>query len=204
MKKVIYVHGKGGNAEEAKHYITLFPEADVSGFDYRAETPWEARTEFSEYFATLRAENGKVTLIANSIGAYFAMMSLDGSSVDEAFLVSPVVDMEKLITDMMGWAGVTKEELEEKKEIKTSFGETLFWDYYCYAKENPVIWRVKTHILYGERDGLTSFDTVKRFADGCGSDLTVMNGGEHWFHTDEQMAFLDEWIKEAKNKKDRR
>ena len=26
--------------------------------------------------------------------------------------------------------------------------------------------------------------------------LTVMEGGEHWFHTEEQMAFLDNWIKE--------
>lgn len=26
------------------------------------------------------------------------------------------------------------------------------------------------------------------------SDCDV-KGGEHWFHTDEQMAFLDNWIK---------
>ena len=25
--------------------------------------------------------------------------------------------------------------------------------------------------------------------------LTVMEGGEHWFHTDEQMQFLNDWIK---------
>ena len=24
--------------------------------------------------------------------------------------------------------------------------------------------------------------------------LTVMEGGEHWFHTEEQMDFLDRWI----------
>jgi len=24
--------------------------------------------------------------------------------------------------------------------------------------------------------------------------VTVMEGGEHWFHTAEQMAFLDDWI----------
>jgi len=27
--------------------------------------------------------------------------------------------------------------------------------------------------------------------------LTVMKGGEHWFHTKEQMAFLDAWIKRS-------
>ena len=30
---VIYVHGKGGSAEEAAHYKKLFPEAEVIGFD---------------------------------------------------------------------------------------------------------------------------------------------------------------------------
>ena len=29
--------------------------------------------------------------------------------------------------------------------------------------------------------------------------LTVMEGGEHWFHTEEQMRFLDEWIREEAN-----
>lgn len=72
-KAVIYIHGKGGKAEEAMHYRPLFPDCDVIGFEYKAQTPWEA-----------------------------------------------------------------------------------------------------------ERVGAT---------------LTVMPGGEHWFHTEEQMAFLDRWIK---------
>ena len=43
MKHImIYVHGKGGSAAEAEHYKALFPEAEVLGFDYRAQTPWEA------------------------------------------------------------------------------------------------------------------------------------------------------------------
>ena len=47
---IVYVHGKGGNADEALHYKSLFPEADVLGFDYKAETPWDAKTEFPVYF----------------------------------------------------------------------------------------------------------------------------------------------------------
>ena len=42
---VVYVHGKGGSAEEAEHYRTLFPDSKVLGFDYRAQPPWEARGE---------------------------------------------------------------------------------------------------------------------------------------------------------------
>ena len=26
------------------------------------------------------------------------------------------------------------------------------------------------------------------------NDLTKMDDGEHWFHTDEQIKFLDDWI----------
>ena len=28
--------------------------------------------------------------------------------------------------------------------------------------------------------------------------LTVMRNGEHWFHTEEQMKFLDEWINKSR------
>ena len=44
---VIYVHGKGGNANEAEHYKPFFAESDVIGFDYQAQNPWEAQKEFS-------------------------------------------------------------------------------------------------------------------------------------------------------------
>ena len=51
MKRlVIYVHGKGGNAEESTHYQPLFAESDVIGFDYKSQNPWEAKEEFSCFY----------------------------------------------------------------------------------------------------------------------------------------------------------
>ena len=44
---VIYIHGKGGNADEALHYKRLFPNCDVTGFDYKSNTPWDAKKEFA-------------------------------------------------------------------------------------------------------------------------------------------------------------
>ena len=35
------------------------------------------------------------------------------------------------------------------------------------------------------------------FAEQTGAILTVMNDGEHWFHTDRQMEFLDDWIRKS-------
>ena len=191
---IIYVHGKGGSAEEAEHYRALFPNSGVVSFDYRSQTPWEARDEFSVFFAAQRERGERLTLIANSIGAYFSLSSLHEALVDRAYFISPVVDMEKLIGSMMLWSNVTEPELAEKVEIATDFGETLSWRYLCYVREHPVAWRVPTRILYGERDNLTSPETISAFAAQHGAKLTIMPGGEHWFHTAEQMRFLDDWI----------
>ncbi|MFR6682807.1 MAG: alpha/beta hydrolase [Dorea formicigenerans] len=115
----------------------------------------------------------------------------------KAFFISPIVNMEKLIADMMIWANVTEQDLYKEKEIETSFGETLSWEYLCYVREHPVVWNIPTKILYGDKDNLTSYETMSDFASKMGISLTVMNNGEHWFHTDEQMNFLDDWICES-------
>jgi uncharacterized protein len=191
---VVYVHGKGGSAEEAEHYKSLFPNHEVIGFDYRAKAPWEAAAEFPKFFAGQRKHCDSLTLIANSIGAFFSMSALDRSLIDRALFISPVVNMENLIGNMMMWANVTERELKEKSEIETEFGETLSWRYLTYVREHPLFWSIPTRILYGEHDNLTSLETMTAFAERAGAELTVMPGGEHWFHTEEQMRFLDDWI----------
>lgn len=47
---IVYVHGKGGSAQEAEHYKMLFPNHEVIGFDYRSQTPWDAKEEFFTFF----------------------------------------------------------------------------------------------------------------------------------------------------------
>lgn len=194
---IIYVHGKGGSVGEAEYYKSLFPKDEVIGFDYRSQTPWEAKKEFSAFFAVQRSQCEHLTLVANSIGAFFSLSSLDEMLVDRAYLISPVVDMEALICNMMQWANVTEQELAEQREIATDFGETLSWEYLCYVRKHPIIWNVPTCILYGERDNLTSLETVSAFAEQHRAELTVMPDGEHWFHTEEQMQFLNHWIREC-------
>jgi len=194
-KAVLYIHGKGGNAEEAEHYKLFFNEYDVFGLDYKAATPWETREEILAEYEKLCKNYDSVSIIANSIGAYFAMNALSGKKLERAFFISPIVNMEKLITDMMLWVDVTEQELQDKQEIVTSFGETLSWKYLCYARENPIVWNTATDILYAENDNLTSYETISKFAKETNSSLTIMENGEHWFHTEEQIAFLDNWLK---------
>ena len=193
-KAVLYVHGKGGNAAEAAFYEAIFPECDVMGFDYKAETPWESIGEFQAEAKRLLSEYDSVILVANSIGAYFSLLSLADMPIEKAYFISPIANMEKLILDMMQWAGVTEDEIKEKGVIATDFGEDLSWEYLTWVRSHPVSWHTPTEILYGSEDNLQSMDTVKVFAAGCGAGLTIMEQGEHWFHTEEQLQFLQEWL----------
>lgn len=195
---VLYIHGKGGTGSEAEHYKPLFPDCRVVGLDYQAETPWEAEAEFPAAFEKLTAGYAHVRLIANSIGAYFSMCALPQEKIERAYFISPMVDMEKLIQTMMSWAQVSEEELQEKGTIETSFGEKLSWEYLSYVRSHPLHWTVPTRILYGGQDSLTDRETITAFARAYNGELTVMEEGEHWFHTVEQMAFLDQWIVEKR------
>ena len=192
---VLYIHGKGGSAVECKHYKTLFPNYEVLGLDYQTFTPWETGTEIHAAAEKLKSKYKSIILIANSIGAFFCMNAEIDKLICKAYFISPIVDMEKLIGDMMLWANVTEEELKAKGVIRTEFGEDLSWDYLCYVREYPIQWRVPTSILYGSKDNLTSLETVRAFAEQNNAALIVMEGGEHWFHTEDQMHFLDEWIR---------
>lgn len=194
---VLYIHGKDGSASESEHYKPLFPDCDVIGLDYKTFTPWETGKEIYAAVEKLKTEYDSVILIANSIGAFFSMNADIDTMIKKAYFISPIVDMEKLICDMMTWANVTEDELKSRGIISTKFGEDLSWEYLCYVRENPSKWTCPTDILYGSRDELTSYDTISEFAEKHNADLTVMENGEHWFHTEEQMKFLDAWIMKA-------
>lgn len=194
---VIYIHGKDGNIEETNHYQSIFRESDVIGFDYKSQTPWEAEIEFPMLYDRYAKAYDSVILIANSIGAYFTMLSLAEKNISQALFISPIVDMEKLIMDMMKWLNITEDELKSKKEVETEFGETLSWEYLSHVKNHPIRWNVPTSILYGEKDNLTFQETITKFAEQIGATLTIMGNGEHWFHTDEQLNFLDTWVKKS-------
>ncbi|MFC2749518.1 MAG: alpha/beta hydrolase [Campylobacter sp.] len=192
---VVYIHGKGGSAQEAAHYQPLFADSDVLGFDYEARTPWEAKEEFVPYFELIIKSRKFVTIVANSIGAFFAMHALRDMRIKKAHFISPIVNMENLILNMLSRANASEEELRDKGKLSTKFGEKLSWRYLCYVREHPIYWTAPTHILYGEKDDLTSFETIYEFANRAGATLTVMKNGEHRFSTAEQTRLLDDWIR---------
>lgn len=195
---ILYIHGQGGNPQEAEQYRAICPDLDLIGVEYPQQYPWDALPVIRAAYEEASRTHSQIWLLANSIGAYFGMLALQDRPIEKALLISPVLDMERLILDMMSWAGVSEAELQARVEIATSFGQTLSWKYLVYVREHPIQWNVPTEILYGEKDELISRQTVDRFvASHPCTELTMMQGGEHWFHTEPQLAFLNRWLAKA-------
>ena len=203
----LYIHGKMGRKEEAAHLAEIVCHVgyqvlsiDLPGHGERTGemerfVPWEVVPELQAVFGYARQRWEIISLYANSIGAYFSLLAFRAAKLEKSLFVSPILDMDKLIRDMMGWAGVTREQLQQTGEIPTAFGETLSWEYLTYAIENRITkWDSPTAILYAAQDHLTARQTVDDFARQFGCAVTVMENGEHWFHTEEQLSVLDAWL----------
>lgn len=206
-KVYLYVHGKLGHKEEAEAFAELaclkewqVLSIDLPGHGERKDemsrfVPWHVVPELQTVMQYIQERWSEVALYANSIGAWFSILAYENVVLKQCLLVSPILDMKKLIENMMSWAGVTEQELKEKQQIETNFGETLDWQYYQYAKEKePLSWTKPTYILYAGKDHLTDRDSVNRFTKKNHCKLMIMEEGEHWFHTPEQLRFLEEWI----------
>ena len=84
----------------------------------------------------------------------------------------------------MQQAGVTDEQLEKEQIIPTQSGQALSWKYLTYVREHPIVnWEKPTRILYAENDNLIDLSVVDDFSRRFHCHLTIMKGGEHWFHT---------------------
>jgi pimeloyl-ACP methyl ester carboxylesterase len=141
-----------------------------------------------------RGLSENIGVFACSIGAYFSLLAYKNVSLRQALFLSPVVDMERIIYNMMSWFGISEDKLKTEKEIVTPIGHTLYWDYFTYVKDNPILtWNTPTAILYGAKDNTCELETVISFAERFKAALQVMEQGEHYFHTEEQLAFFKQW-----------
>ena len=63
------------------------------------------------------------------MGAYFSLLAYKNEDIKNSLFLSPVVNMKVIIDNMMLWSNTSEKELEEKQEIKTDFGQTLYMNY---------------------------------------------------------------------------
>lgn len=206
-KIYLYVHGKGGSKEEASSFAAIavknnwqvlsidLPEHGDRKNEQNTFYPWNAVPELKQILGYIRQYWHRTSLFANSIGAWFSLLSFGDEQFENCLLVSPILNMERLIGNMMLWADVTEKNLFEQQRIPTDFGETLSWDYLCYAKQHNITkWNTPTKILYAEKDNLTEYSVVHAFATQFNCNLKVMKKADHWFHTPEQLSFLQNWL----------
>ena len=203
----LYIHGQGGNKEEAYNIAEFvcghgyqilsidLPEhgnrkGEVNYFD-----PWHIVPELTEVMKFAKEHWERISLFANSIGAWFSMLSFGNERLRNCLFVSPVLDMKRLILKMMSWANISEEQLKKELIISTTFGQTFSWEYWEYASSHPITkWEAPTKILYGENDNLIDRDEVEYFSQKFHCGLEVMGNGEHWFHTGEQIEVMQRWL----------
>ena len=171
----LYVHGLHGRKEEALAFAEVaVPKGyQVLGIDLPVERkPWEVMPLLNEVRDYLYENWKNVSVRANSIGSWFSLLSFQNKKVDQAMLVSPILDMKKYI------------ELMPHRED----------DYYEWVVNKPIThWDTPTFILRPEVDLIVSKETGRDFISQHQCQVTIMPNGEHWFHTPEQLAFLKAW-----------
>jgi uncharacterized protein len=203
----LYVHGKNSRKEDAESFAEIVTRKNyqVISFDLpqhgeRIDKDYPCNVQngvhdLSKIYNAIKDNFNDISLFACSLGAYFSLVAYRELYFSKCLFLSPILDMERLIKNMMLWSNVTEEQLEREKEIETAFGEKLSWDYYQFVKANRIIkWNSPTSILYGENDNLTEREVLESFAGRFNCKVEIMKDGEHYFHTPEQLKVLANWI----------
>lgn len=211
-KVVIAVHGNMSNKEDipiemfAEHairkgYQVLSFDLPEHGDRKNEDTPCKVQNcveDLMKIMQYTKSRWNQISLFANSMGAYFSLLAYKDVQFQNAWFLSPLVDMRRVIENMMMWFEISEERLEKEQIIPTPIGQTLYWDYYTYVKEHPVnTWNVPTEILYGSKDDISDFDTISKFAEQFSCKLKIIQDAEHYFHTEEQLKELDDWLEEV-------
>lgn len=174
-KVFLFVHGLHGRKEEALDFAEVaVPKGyQVLSIDLPVERePWEVLPLLNEVRDFLYENWKNVSVRANSIGAWFALLVFQNMKVEQALFVSPILDMKKFI------------ELMPQRED----------DYYEWVVNHPITrWDASTYILRPEIDRIVGEEVGRDFISRHQCQVTLMPDGEHWFRTPEQLAFMKTW-----------
>ena len=135
-KVYLYIHGQGGYKEEAEAFASIanrygwqvlsidLPEHGERKEERDLFNPWTIVPELLTVMQYAKNRWVDIALFANSIGAWFSMLSFKNENLEKCLFVSPVLDMKSLIQKMMSWANVSQERLRHEQTIPTSFGKS--------------------------------------------------------------------------------
>lgn len=200
----LFLHGRMGCKEDAEPFArTVCPRGmevlsvDLPGHGERQGRgeellPWIAVEEIQRALEWAKRRWGSVSLRADDIGVYFALVAMDAP--ERALLASPILEMGEQIRNMLYWAGATEELLRQKGRILTPLGHSMTWEYLCWVREHPIRrWNCPIRIFWGPEDVVTSRRTLDSYIHYCGAWLTMAEGAAHWPHTPWELSALREW-----------
>ena len=52
----------------------------------------------------------------------------------------------------------------------------------------------KTYILYGNEDNMQDENIIKNFSENFSCKLSILEDGEHYFHTEKQLDYYKNWL----------
>lgn len=212
-KLMIEVHGNLSNKEDAvleimaqkavkKGYQALSFDLPMHG-DRKDNTEYDCNpqncvSDLTAVYRYAQSVSSEISLFACSMGAYFSLLAYHDFAVRQSLFLSPVVNMRQIILNMMTGFNVSEARLKEEKRIPLPIGQTLDWDYYRYVCGHPITfdWTMPTAILYGSDDNLTSREDISSFAARYQASVKILDHGEHFFHTEEQLKVFEEWVEE--------
>lgn len=206
-KKVyIHVHGKMSKKESAEEFAKI---ANLKGYqvisfdlpehgertdsDYKCNV-WNGIKDLQEIYNYSKENWEEISLFACSLGAYFSLLAYKDFNFKKALFQSPILNMNHLINNMLGWFNITEEELKVKKLIETPI-DTMSWEYYEFVKENPINkWEFSTFIIYGTNDNLQNIKVIGDFCSKFKCSLTLGENFEHYFHKENELEFFHNWL----------
>jgi len=207
-KAYISVHGKKSKKEESEFFAQIAQEHgyQVLSFDLPEHGErinenypcniWNGIHDLDLIAQYAQSKWKDLSLYANSLGAYFSLMTYKNMQFSKCLFHSPILDMERLIQNMMKWFNVDEKQLQTKGEIETPMREVLSWDYYSFVKNNRIVkWNIPTSILYGTADNLTERTVVDEFTNKYKCKLEIVEGGQHYFTTKNEIESLEKWIR---------
>lgn len=158
--------------------------------------PMNCISDLQMVYAYAETLNKDISLFACSIGAYFSLLAYHDLEIQKTMFLSPIVNMERVIQGMMSGFNVNEQRLKEERKIPLPIGKVLDWDYYSYVRQHPADfrWDSPVSILYGSKDMISLREEIDSFSHKYNGRLTVLENGEHYFSSEEQLYFFEKWL----------
>ena len=182
-------------ASQGDQLITFDLPTHGNRQDDKAFNPIEASPEVRMFAQLAHSQSTEIGLRAHSIRAYFSLCDTSAGTFERVWLVSPLLDLEYYIWDMMAEYSVTDEQLEAQTVIDTPRG-VLDWPYLRFVEEHPAKLDTPIWIIRGDQDEVVPLGALSRFVGAPGVELVQVEGGKHFLGRPPYLDTLVAWFEE--------